>query len=205
MCRVDEIPAAFGGAARHAVRNALTASALAAALGLPHGAIGDGLRAFRSDPDDNPGRANVFSVDGATVVVDYAHNVHGLHALAAMSAGWPARRRVVLFGSAGDRSDADLAAMADALTAFGAERFVVTDLPDYLRGRPPGQTPAVLAAALRQRGVAADAVVTLDGPADGAAHALGWVGDGDLAVLVTLDQRDRVLALIREAGGTPRG
>ena len=199
LCPVDAIPAALGGAARHVVRNALTAAALAAALGLPDDAIAAGLRAFLSDPDDNPGRANRFAVRGATVIVDYAHNAHGLRALAEMSAHWPARRRLVVAGAPGDRSDRDLAAIAEVLSLFDAERFVLVDLPNYLRGRAPGEVPAALADGLRQRGVAPEAVVYLESPEAGARDALAWCGPDDLAVLVTLDQRDAVLALVREA------
>ena len=201
LCPVDAVPAALGGAARHVVRNALTAAALARALGLPDSAIAAGLRAFRSDPDDNPGRANRFAVRGATVLVDYAHNAHGLSALAETSAHWPARRRLVMAGAPGDRSDRDLAAMTDVLARFGAERFVLVDLPSYLRGRAPGEVPARLADGLRQRGVAPEAVVCLGSPEAGAQDALGWCGPDDLAVLVTLDQRDAVLALVRDAAG----
>ncbi len=199
ICPVQEIPASLGGAARHVVRNALTATALAHALGLADDAIASGLRAFRSDPDDNPGRANRFTVNGATVVIDYAHNPHGLRALADLSAHWDARRRLVLFGSAGDRSDRDLGLMADVITTFSAERYLVSDIPGYLRGREPGEVPSVLAEHYRQRGVAGDAIVTLPDPAAAARWALDWCRPGDLAVLITLDQRDQVLNLVRQA------
>ena len=199
ICPIEEIPAALGGAARHVVRNALTATALAHALGLADDAIAAGLRAFRSDPDDNPGRANRFTVNGATVVIDYAHNPHGLRALADLSTHWDAQRRLVTFSSAGDRSDRDLGLMADVLTTFGAERYLVSDIPGYLRGRQPGEVPSVLAEHYRQRGVPDDAIVTLPDPAAAARWALDWCQPGDLAVLITLDQRDQVLDLVRQA------
>ena len=201
LCRVDEIPAALGGAAVHVVRNALTAAALADALGLGDDAIAAGLRSFRSDEADNPGRANRFDVGGATVLVDYAHNAHGLRALAALVAHLPARRRLVMTGSAGDRSDADLAAMCDVIAGLGADRYVLVDIPGYLRGRAEGEVPALLADLLRQRGVPADAVLVETDPEAGARHALGWAGPDDLALLLTLAQRDAVLDLVRDAAG----
>ena len=199
LCPVEAIPASLGGAARHVVRNALTAAALAHALGLADDAIEAGLRAFKSDPDDNPGRANQFAVGGATVVIDYAHNAHGLRALAELSAHWDAQRRLVMFGSAGDRSDRDLAAMADVIASFDADRYLVTDIPGYLRGREPGEVPTLLAEMYRDRGVPDARIVRLDDPAAGAAYALDWCQPGDLAVLVVLSQRDRVLEMVRSA------
>src|SRR5690606_21963406 len=53
---VADIPITLGGAARYNVRNALAALGLALALGAEPEAIAAGLRAFRSDPDSNPGR-----------------------------------------------------------------------------------------------------------------------------------------------------
>ncbi len=202
ICPVADLPAALGGAARHVVRNALTAAALAQALGLGDDAVAAGLRAFRSDETDNPGRANRFDVGGARVVVDYAHNAHGLRALADLAAHWPARRRLVLFGSAGDRSDDDLAAMADVLAGMDADRYVLVDIPGYLRGRDRGEVPALLTDLLGQRGVGADACVTLADPVAGTRWALDWTGPNDLALLLALSQRDQVLAMVREAAET---
>ena len=89
--------------------------------------------------------------------------------------------------------------MADAVTAFGADRYLVADLPNYLRGRRPGEVPTLLADLYRQRGVADEAIVALPDPAAAARWALDWCRPGDLAVLVTLDQRDEVLDLMRAA------
>ena len=206
VCAVEEVPAALGGAARHVVRNALTAAALAQALGLSAEAIGAGLRAFRSDPDDNPGRANRFELKtGATAVVDYAHNAHGLRALVDLAGHWNAARRWVLFGSAGDRSDRDLEAMCDEIARLGAHRYVLVDIPGYLRGRQPGEVPALLAGSLQSRGVSADACLCLADPASGARHVLDHASSGDLALLLTLAQRDEVLAMVRAAETEPGG
>lgn len=201
VCRVDEIPAALGGAARHVVRNALTAAALAEAMGVPDAAIAAGLRSFKSDPNDNPGRFNQFDVGGTRVVIDYAHNAHGLRALADLALTWPAERRLVLFGSAGDRRDVDLDAMCEQLARLDADRYVLVEIPGYLRGRSEGETPALLADLLRQHGVEDEALAYEADPAAGAQHALDWVQPGDLAVLLTLTQRDEVLTLVREAAG----
>ena len=205
LCAVAEIPAALGGAARHVVKNALTAAALAEALGLNDDAITAGLRAFRSDDADNPGRANRFEVGGGTVVIDYAHNAHGLRALVDLAAHWPARRRLVMFGSAGDRSDADLAAMSEVIATLDVDRYVLVDIVGYLRGRAEGEVPDLLAHHLRQHGVRDDAITRLPSPLDGARYALDWIGPDDLALLVTLSQRAEVLDRVRTAAAGRAG
>ncbi|HTE04617.1 MAG TPA: Mur ligase family protein, partial [Planctomycetota bacterium] len=71
-----ELPVAFGGAARHNLANALAAILAAEALGLPLDAMARGLRDFRADAEDNPGRGNRFELGGVTALADFAHNVH---------------------------------------------------------------------------------------------------------------------------------
>ena len=79
-------PITFGGAARHNVANALAAVAMAIDASAsrprrwPRGCGGSG-----HEPEDNPGRAKLFDWDGVRVLLDYAHNPHGMSALV----GWP--------------------------------------------------------------------------------------------------------------------
>ena len=205
---VADAPATLGGTARYNVRNALTALALGRALGLDDAALADGLRAFRGDATDNPGRMNRFAlpVDGgtATVVVDYAHNAHGLAALLDAMAHQPAERRLLVLTTAGDRSDADMHALAEA-AAGHADRYLVPDLPEHRRGRAVGEIPDVFRRALARHGVAGDAFASAPDSPSAIQDALGWLRPGDLAVLVVLSKRDETLDVLRAAGATPIG
>ena len=70
---LSEIPFVHGGVGFQ-VENALAAVGTCWGLGLPWDAIRVGLRTFRGDADECPGRFNVFPVGESTVIVDYAHN-----------------------------------------------------------------------------------------------------------------------------------
>ncbi len=198
---IADAPSTMGGAALHNVRNAVCAAATGAALGLPDAALADGLRAFKGDATDNPGRANVSVVHGATVVVDYAHNAHGLAALVHLAGHFPARRRLLLLSSAGDRPDGDIREMARVGRGLGADRTLVADLPGYLRGRAPGEVPALLAAETAAFGGDAAQIEAYLDPAAATRAALAWATPGDVLLLVVLSHRDEVAALIREAAG----
>lgn len=165
VVEVAAVPAAMGGAARYNVRNALTACGLAHALGIADDAIARGLASFRSDTETNPGRGNVFTVGGATVWVDFAHNAHGLAALVETVQALPSTRRLVLMSHAGDRTDREIRAIPEALRALDADRYIVADMPDYLRGRAPGAIPALQRSALLGAGVAPEAIETAPDPA----------------------------------------
>src|SRR5205807_3191686 len=75
------LPSTFEGRARMMVQNALAAAAAAHAAGAHLHDIRQGLRTFSTTFYQAPGRLNVFELDGVKVVIDYAHNAHGLETM----------------------------------------------------------------------------------------------------------------------------
>jgi UDP-N-acetylmuramyl tripeptide synthase len=211
MIHVDEIPLAFGGAARHNVANALAALALGSSLLLPNDAVLRGLRHVRGTPEDNPGRGNLIELGGVKILVDYAHNPHGIAAVAGIAANLPARRRLVLLGQAGDRDDASLRDLARAVWRLNPDRVVIKELPEMLRGREPGEVPAVLEDEIRRLGAGDEKIGRATNELDAVRQALAWARKGDLVLLLVHTQRDEALALLdrlREGGweaGQPVG
>ena len=197
LARVDEVPVAYGGAARYNVANALAAAAVGHALGLPAAALAAGLRVLGNTPGDNPGRLNALDVGGATVLVDYAHNPHGVRALMPVVWSLTARRRLLAVSQAGDRDDAALRELAEAaLSGPPLDHVIAKEIPSHLRGRAPGELPRILAAAFRDLGMAASAVEIAADELDAARRALAWARPGDLLVLLVHEDRPAVLALL---------
>src|SRR5215203_1859526 len=145
IVRTRDAPFTFGGTARHNVANALAAVAAATKLEIPLSAIANALRSFGKKPGDNPGRANLYEVGGARILVDYAHNAHGMSALVGLAQGIPADRRLVMLGQAGDRQDEAIRETARAASSLRPDRVIVKDAEQYLRGRALGEVPAILA------------------------------------------------------------
>ena len=125
---VAELPIAMGGAARHNVSNALAAALVARALGFDTREIASGLEAFTGDPQHNPGRGNLFDLGGATILVDFAHNPHGLRALFEMASRLPAKRRLVLLGQAGDRDDESIRSLVKETWKAKPDRIVIKEM-----------------------------------------------------------------------------
>jgi UDP-N-acetylmuramyl tripeptide synthase len=195
---VDGIPITFGGAARHNVTNALAAVALASTISVPADAMARGLRRFGSDPEHNPGRANVFARDGARVLVDYAHNPHGLSALLDVARTFPAGRRLMLLGHAGDRDDEAIRDLARAALPFQPDRVLLKEMPEMLRGRRPGEVPAILEDELRRQGFPAERIERAGSELEGVRKALAEARPGDLLILLVHTQREEVLEAVRE-------
>ena len=193
---VADVPIAMGGAAQYNVSNALAACCLCQALGVGIAAMGNALAAFRSDPIDNPGRCNEFAHNGARVFVDFAHNPHSIAAVTGALAALPAKRRFIMMAHAGDRSDQDIRDLARGACVLGPDVVMVTELPGYLRGREPGDIPALLRAECLAWGIPADLILQASSPAEGAAQIMTLLQPGDLALLLVHSERDRIFRML---------
>jgi cyanophycin synthetase len=200
LIRVDEIPVTFRGAARHNVANAMTAALLAKALGVPDETIAAGLASFRGLPEENPGRLNLIELGGVKLLIDYAHNPHGMDALVAVAASLPASRRLLMIGQAGDRDDHALRALARSGWGLHPDAIVIKEMADYLRGRAPGEIPAVLEGEFLRLGARREQIIHAPTEVAGVQAALDWAREGDLLVLPTHSNRRDVLDLIDKLG-----
>lgn len=131
-----DVPLTMAGVSRINTQNAMAAAAAALAIGVPARAVTKGLKTFIQDPERNPGRANLFDLDGRCVMIDYAHNEAGIVGMTeAMSGLRPAGGEVWLaICTAGDRTDAILRGFGFR-AAVGSDHLAIAELPHYLRGR----------------------------------------------------------------------
>jgi len=204
LVHVDQVPATRGGVVRYNIANALAAVSAALALGISDDAICAGLAAFRGDESDNPGRGNWFEIEVtkngdrglARILVDFAHNEHGMLALADAVRQTPSERVVLLIGQAGDRSDQDIGDMVRAACRMQPGSLLVTELPGYERGRQPFEVQALVRQDAMAAGIPEQAIETFDSPVQATAHALEHIRPGDLLVLLALTQRDQALELV---------
>ena len=193
-----DLPISFGGRARFNTSNALAASALASCAGLPTDAIRAGLARFDSSPESNPGRGNLFEINGATVFADFAHNPHGFRALFQMAQAFEAQRTCILLGQAGDRSDADVRALCEATWAARPDLIIVKEMPEYFRGREPGVMIALIESELLRAGAPSERIEHAPRELAAVEQALAWAQPGDLLLLLLHAQRGEVLDLLRQ-------
>ena len=192
---LEEIPITLGGAARHNIANVLAALAAAGPLGVGAREAREALGHFGREPSDNPGRANLIELGGLHIVVDYAHNPHGMHALAEATSAIPARRRLVMLGQAGDRSDAAIRELAAAALELRPDRIIAKEMDQYLRGRAPGEVPGLIVDELRRRGLPPERVTAGGREPEAVREALAWGKPGDLLILALHQDREEVLEL----------
>ncbi|NNF51190.1 MAG: Mur ligase [Gammaproteobacteria bacterium] len=192
----EEPPITFSGAARHNIANALGAIAMAHALGVPDEAIARGLR--QTQRGDNPGRCNLYEVDGIKVLVDFAHNVDAMRALFQLARKLPAKRRLLCFGQAGDRPDASIAELAQSAWQIGLDLVVISELEKYYRGREPNEVYAIMAKALREAGADASQIAHSEDEMAALRLALQEARPGDLVIMLALAASTEIRAWLKD-------
>ena len=199
LVELIDVPVTIAGISRHNVMNAMQATSAALAIGLPERAVVKGLTTFVTDPERNPGRANLFSLDGRVVVIDYAHNQAGMQGFTEMCDGLrkPGREIWLVICTAGDRTDAILHDFAYR-AARGADHVAVAELLRYLRGRDRHDVIARLVAGARDGG-AAEVDVYAD-ELSGLRGVLARSRPGDVIGVTALGMRSEVFEWLEGAG-----
>jgi UDP-N-acetylmuramyl tripeptide synthase len=195
---VHQIPMTLNGAVRYNVSNAMAAIGAALQMKLPLDAIRQGLRDFKSDPESNPGRLNVFEFDGVRALVDFAHNPHGMLALFDTVSRIPHERMLILLGQAGDRDDNSIAELAQITAAAQPDRVIIKEMGKVLRGRESGEVAQLLHHHLRAHGLAEGAISQAPSEIDAVEAALEWAKSGDLLLLLSHEARSEVLARLAQ-------
>jgi cyanophycin synthetase len=199
LVNVNEIPMTLNGAAKHNIQNALGAISLAKSLGVENSSIYNALTAFSSDIDDNPGRGNQFEINGAKLVMDFAHNVHSMDAMASTTANMPAKRKYLMLSHAGDRSDDEIINMTKSALKMQPDVLVTAELSDYLRGRELGEIPKLIAETAKTYGMSKENILFSDSPVSGTKTILDRLHTDDLALLMVLSDRDEVVDLLKNS------
>jgi cyanophycin synthetase len=183
---VIDMPLTVAGTATYNVENLAGAALVATKLGVPPVAIAQVFAAFGRDLADNAGRLMRFDIGGVQIVLDYAHNPDGLRGVLRVAQQLRARdgRIGMLLGHAGNRLNADIEELALVAAEFDPDLIVVKEDEGHLRGRQPGEVPAIIQNALLKSGMPLAAVPICPSEVDAALMALDWARPGDALVLL---------------------
>jgi cyanophycin synthetase len=103
-----QIPVTFSGQASFNIANVLAAGLAAYTQGIKPAQIFASLSSFIPGPDTMPGRMNLFQFDNFKILVDYAHNPHGVKAIAGYITSIPASVKLGIITGVGDRRSEDI-------------------------------------------------------------------------------------------------
>ncbi len=182
LCEDRQVPISFGGKARFNIANALSAVLAAFATHIHVTDIVSGLQSFFQSATTTPGRLNFVDFDGFRVMIDYAHNPHGLAAMSELARSLKRNRLVCVLGLPGDRRDEDIREAA-RIVGTNFDRVILRDDFD-LRGRQPGEVAGVLRDGLLAGGLDASKISHRHAELDAISLAVSEAAPGDLIVYI---------------------
>jgi cyanophycin synthetase len=198
VVRAAEIPVTLDGAATFNIANALAATAACRAYGLSREGVAQALRSFRSDLH-NAGRAGLYEIAGAYVLVDYGHNPDAFSSVCQMAGKWIGRRVTAIIGVPGDRDDS-VVEQAGRAAARGFERIIIKEDRD-LRGRRGGEIAELLRAAVMSEAPECECQIVLD-ETEALRTALSEI-EPDEVVVIFYEKLDPALSVLKEFGAAP--
>jgi cyanophycin synthetase len=182
LCEERFVPITFGGKARFNIANALAAVLAAFATEIHITDIVSGLQSFFQSATTTPGRLNFVDFDGFRVMIDYAHNPHGLAAMSELATSLRRTRLVCVLGLPGDRRNEDIREAA-RIVGTNFDRVILRDDFD-LRGRQPGEVAGVLREGLMAGGLAEDKISHRHAELEAIGLAVAEAQPGDLIVYI---------------------
>lgn len=145
---VVNIPLTFGGKAEFNIANVLAATLAAYTNGISLASVRQTLRTFTPSNETTPGRVNIFDFNQFKIIVDYAHNPHGIRAMGKFVKNLEASMRIGIVTGVGDRRDEDIVAMGEEAARIFDEIIIRYD--DDLRGRTQEEIERLLQRGIRK-------------------------------------------------------
>ena len=131
--KVTNIPLTFSGMAEFNIANVLAATLSTYVQDFKIEDIRLALQTFVPSPALTPGRMNMFHFRNYSVMIDYAHNTHGLEAIGKFVKSVDASVKVGIIAGVGDRRDEDIISLGAAAAKVFDEIIIRQD--KNLRGR----------------------------------------------------------------------
>ncbi len=133
VLRAVDVPLTFNATAEFNIYNVLGAILAAYLNDVSLDNIRTALQTFIPSPAMTPGRMNMFNFDNFDVMLDYAHNTHGMEAIGKFVRLQPHKHKVGIIAGVGDRRDEDTIELGEEAAKAFDEIIIRQD--KNLRGR----------------------------------------------------------------------
>lgn len=178
-----DIPAAFGGIARHNLLNAMQAMAAALEFGIDVRTVREAMAGFSMGIETTPGRSNFYHGLGFPVLMDFVQTIDGMRRFCEFVRGLNVDgRRILVISVLGRHDDETIRGFArHAASAF--DHFVCRNY-GFTFKRPPEEIPELLRDQLLKEGVPEGAITIILNDTEAMDFALGMAREGDLVAMM---------------------
>jgi cyanophycin synthetase len=146
--KVGNVPITFAGTAEFNVANALGAILATYVSNVSIENIRLALQTFVPSAALTPGRMNIFKFNDFTVMLDYAHNTHGMQAIGKFVSQVTASHKVGIVAGVGDRRDEDTIELGEEAAKMFDEIIIRQD--KNLRGKQDIEIIALIEQGIRR-------------------------------------------------------
>ncbi len=195
IAHAKEIPITLEGLAVHNMQNVLAATAAAVALGIELRHIKEVLTSFKLTLQDNPGRLNIFDLNGFKVVIDYGHNEAAYKNTIDMLKKIKHKRLTGIIGLPGDRPDDNIVQVGRIAGAGFNQVFIKEDKD--LRGRKVGEVASLLKKGVQEAGLKTESLKVVLNEEEALAKALKAAKQGEI-IVIFYEKLDPIIAIIEQ-------
>ncbi|MDP4087895.1 MAG: cyanophycin synthetase [Bacillota bacterium] len=193
---IKSIPITIRGKVKFNIENCMAAAAALIALGVEAKVIKKGFASFYCDEENNPGRFNIFNLEGFTVILDYGHNKDGYRAVTETLKNMKHKRLVGVIGVPGDRLDSDIIEVGRIAGESFDKIYIKED--DDKRGRNKGEVANLLKFGVLQSGEIDEGNIELiDNERAALIKAMDNSKFGDI-VMIFLEKYEPLLQIVKD-------
>lgn len=190
------IPITLRGKVKFNIENCLAAAAALVSLGIAPRIISKGLGSFYCDEESNPGRFNIFNLEGISVILDYGHNKEGYRAVTEALKNMKYKRLVGIIGVPGDRLDSDIIEVGRIAGESFDQIYIKED--DDKRGRGKGEVAELLRLGVLQAGcIAEENITVMDNEREALTKTIENAKPGDI-IMVFLEKYEPLLQIVKD-------
>ena len=181
---VNDIPATIEGKARHNICNSTAAIAAAYAIGLSFSEIATSMRQFRMGFETTPNRLNEISGLPYRIILDAAHNIHGIDALTQyLDREHVPGKRILVFSASARFTEPYIREMAQLVSGrfdyFFCKKYRLIER--HSTCEEPWQ---ILHDELIRNNVSTDSISVMLDPKEAVAEAINMARPGDLILVL---------------------
>lgn len=190
----ESIAITLNGKLTYNVENAMAACSALIGLSIDCDTIKNGLVNFYGDEQQNPGRFNMYELNGVTVILDYGHNIEGYRAVLEGAKKIKHNRLIGVIGVPGDRNDNSIIELGKLSGKCFDHIYIKEDLDK--RGRKNGEVAELLSQGIVNSGFDMKNKEIILNEVDALQKAINDSHDGDI-IIIFFENYEPLLKLVK--------
>jgi cyanophycin synthetase len=195
ISKIENVSITMKGKLKYNIENAMAACAALVGLKVDYSVIRKGLTTFQCNEEQNPGRFNMFDVNGVAVVLDYGHNMDGYKAVVESIKAMCSKRIIGIIGVPGDRLDSNIFQVGKIAGENFDYIYIKEDIDK--RGRMPEEVAKILESGVMTSNFNSNNMEIILDEVEALNKAIDNANPGDL-VIVFFEEYEPLLNLVKE-------